>query len=143
MHAKHTHTYTHATPQPKPNPPTQAKATKESYRFKDLVRYLRDHLRTGGMFLKLRFVEFAGMLALVYFVARSVAISSTSPEPGSRLLSRLMFPGLGVVTFRYGQFGSCLALIVAAAAIFVVTYGKLDRTESSGMVSGWAGVGVD
>lgn len=78
------------------------------------------------------------MLAVVYLVAHSVAISSTSTEPLSRLVSRLMFPVLGVVTFRFGQFGSCVALIVASAAIFMVTYGQLDRTDK---VSGfwWLG----
>ncbi len=74
------------------------------------------------------------MLVVVYLVGRAMGISSTSADAGSRLVSRLMFPVLGVVTFRFGQFGSCLTLVVAAAAIFMVTYGQLNRSSGANEV---------
>lgn len=40
--------------------PTQANATKDSYRFSDLVTFCRVRLKEGGALLKIHFVEFAG-----------------------------------------------------------------------------------
>lgn len=109
---------------------TIAQATHDTYRARDLCTYLQHRLRAGGIWLKLRLVEYAGMLILTYIVAQDVATSSNSIREydlGPRMASRLMFPLLGLVTFRFGQFGSCIALIVASAGIFTVTYGQLDR----------------
>ena len=109
---------------------TIAQATHDTYRARDLCTYLQQRVRAGGIWLKLRLVEYAGMLILTYIVAQDVATSSNSIREydlGPRMASRLMFPLLGLVTFRFGQFGSCIALIVASAGIFTVTYGQLDR----------------
>lgn len=110
---------------------TIAQATKDTYRWRDLAVYLQARLRAGGIWLYLRVVEYAGVLVVTYMVAHAVATSSTSPRDhlGPRIVSRLMIPLLGFVTFRFGQFGSCVALIVAAAGIFTVTYGQLDRGD--------------
>jgi len=111
---------------------TIAQATQDTYRVRDLFAYLQQRLSAGGFWLKLRLVEFAGMLIITYMVAHAVATSSSSIREyhlGPRIASRLMFPLLGLVTFRFGQFGSCVALIVASAGIFTVTYGQLDRGD--------------
>jgi len=111
---------------------TIAQATHATYRIRDLFAYLQQRLSAGGLWLKLRFVEYAGMLIITYIVAHAIAASSTSLREfhlGPRIASRLMFPLLGLVTFRFGQFGSCVALIVASSGIFTVTYGELYRGD--------------
>ena len=71
-----------------------------------------------------------------YCIAHAVAVSYSDMKSDRYyilnsfllLVSRLMFPVLGFVAFRFGQLSSCVALIITAAAIFTYTYFELDNS---------------